>query len=78
MVYQTAALGSDGNKSWGFYVEGDADRAMQRNPIAYLDSPNTTSACTYQVQYNAGGTHLIYENGLAYGYSDITAWEIAG
>ena len=78
VVYQTAALGSDGNKSWGFYVEGDADRAMQRNPIAYLDSPNTTSACTYQVQYNAGGTHLIYENGLAYGYSDITAWEIAG
>jgi hypothetical protein len=43
--------------------------------MSYLDSPATTSAITYLVQFNAGGgTQHINQNGA---YSTITAMEIA-
>ena len=59
-------------------------------PFSYLDSPNTTSSITYQVQWRQpngnGTTHVVYLNysnsgSDAYSYvatSTITAVEVAG
>ena len=56
-------------------------------PIKYLDSPSTTSAVTYKVQFTANGTYTGYINrtqadndstGYARSISSITVMEIAG
>ena len=63
--------------SWGVHENDDANRFMQRIPFMWLDSPSTTSAVTYKVQFKAGGTfQVLYSPG--YALSDMTLMEIAG
>jgi hypothetical protein len=45
--------------------------------IGYLDSPNTTSATTYQVQFKNDNNTTVYLNAQAT-LSSITAFEVKG
>jgi hypothetical protein len=47
--------------------------------LSYLDSPNTTSATTYQIYFRAAATGTVYLGGLDNGAkASITCFEIAG
>jgi hypothetical protein len=55
---------------------------MSKAPHQFLDSPSTTSATTYKVQFNsaAGGHNVLmqYDDSNGDGFSEIILMEIAG
>jgi hypothetical protein len=68
------------------YYANDSNSTPEMMNFDFYDTPNTTSAITYQVYANnTGGTPTIYTNrtvaassaSYEYGASTITAWEIA-
>jgi hypothetical protein len=68
----------------GYYTEsgGSAGNTWNGAGTAYLDSPATTSAITYQVQYSSlGGTSYVNRRAVSTdlgGTSTITVMEISG
>ena len=80
LVRDTKALET---KQLNIHATGSGGRLDSRLPISfvYLDSPATTSATTYKVQYRAdsGGaqTPSVYMQSGSH-YSDITLMEVAG
>lgn len=68
--------------------ESDTNHTKTAPHFTYLDSPGTTSAVTYQLQWSGESTPTIYVNrsqtdadGQSYGarsISTVTLWEIAG
>ena len=67
------------------YYASDANSTPEMMFFDFYDTPNTTSALTYQVYANCTGTPTIFTNrtvtastaGYEYGSSTITLWEIA-
>lgn len=68
------------------YYSSDSDSTPEMAMFDYMDSPNTTSATTYQVcvSSNSGGTMFVNRcvnaatsGGYERGTSSITLWEIA-
>ena len=87
----TSGTGSMTNASFGgFQEQGNSQFGVQTAAWQYLDSPSSTSALTYKLQwssvYQPGGTYQIYLNrpynadNNAYnifGVSSVTAMEVA-
>ena len=87
----TGGSGSQTNASFGgFQEQGNSQYGVQTAVWQYLDSPSSTSALTYKLQwssvYQPGGSYDIYLNrpqnadGNAYnifGTSSVTATEVA-
>ena len=88
----TTGTGNMTNASFGgFQEQGNSQFGVQTAAWQYLDSPSSTSALTYKLQwssvYQPGGTYQIYLNrpynadNNAYnifGVSSVTAQEVAG
>ena len=88
----TTGTGNMTNASFGgFQEQGNSQFGIQTAAWHYLDSPSSTSALTYKLQwasvYQPGGTYQIYLNrpynadNNAYnifGVSSVTAQEVAG
>ena len=88
----TTGTGNMTNASFGgFQEQGNSQFGIQTAVWQYLDSPSSTSALTYKLQwasvYQPGGTYQIYLNrpynadNNAYnifGVSSVTAQEVAG
>ena len=66
----------------GFQGYAGGSTQMSKAPHQFLDSPSTTSATTYKVQFNsaAGGHNVVmqYDDSNGDGFSEITLMEIAG
>ena len=66
----------------GFQGYAGASTLMSKGPHQFLDSPSTTSATTYKVQFNSqvGGHNVLmqYDDSNGDGVSEITLMEIAG
>jgi hypothetical protein len=69
-------LGGGGNSALGS-IFIDANNLVSQMSIGYLDSPNTTSATTYQVQFKNDNNTTVYLNAQAT-LSSITAFEVKG
>ena len=76
-IFRGATNLAGANGMAALYHAATAKQLTAPITMSYLDSPNTTSATTYQVYFKAsgGGTvYLVYPSGT----SSITAFEIAG
>ena len=76
-VVWESAPSSSATATYGTYRSDDLDREMQATKFNALHAPNTTSVCTYKVQY-CGGSFTFSEDSGNYGRHDITLMEIAG
>jgi len=67
-------------REFGFSIYAGSSTIMGVGSYQYLDSPSTTSATSYKIQFNAGaGTaHCQYDDGNGEGVSTITLMEIQG
>ena len=83
----TGATGSRINATTGLFYNSGDNNVPRGQSFSYLDSPSTTSATTYQVQWRKGtsGTFVLNRNVsnnnagyTGYYISTITAMEIAG
>ena len=82
------ASGTRPQATFRCFREGDTNHVKTAPSFTFLDSPNTTSAVTYKIQWQGEGTPTIYINraqsdtdGQSYGartISTITLWEITG
>ena len=76
----TEILSDGGNYGESALLVGNSDRYMCYSALHYLDSPNTTSAVTYDMQIRSKVSgHTVYFNRTTYGSGGrITLMEIAG
>ena len=74
--------GSPTNKGTGILYTWGSGNSMLQMHYTFLDSPNTTSATTYKLQYRCHGSGTVYINRYAvsddyYGTSTLTLMEVA-
>ncbi len=75
----TTILSDEGYYGEGAYLVGNSDRYMCYSTLHYLDSPNSQSAVTYDMQVRSKAGNSIYFNRADYGSGGrITLMEIAG
>ena len=73
--------GSTDLTTHGFNNYAGSSTVMSASTYQHLDSPSTTSATTYKIQYNsrgAGTVYLHYDDGNGDSVSTMTLTEIAG
>ena len=68
---------TDNDIGFGRFSTDTTSRQMGWSPIQYLDYPSTTSAITYQIQYNSVQGDSMAEDGAGNGHSDLMLQEIA-
>jgi hypothetical protein len=82
VLRDSTELLSDGTGGYGegAYFEGDSDRYMCYSSLQYLDSPNSTSAVTYdmQVRSRVSGVSANFNNASYGSGGRMILMEIAG
>ena len=74
-VYKSAPASNNGY-TLGAVYGSTTDRFMAVVPLAYLDTPNTTSNTTYSIKFATRGGGVAVRG--IYGYSTMTLLEVAG